>query len=186
MQPSLQDIRVAQYILWDYDAVDVLSHESGYYTNDNEAVQSESNTRSDDRSEQLADDNNRSPEPSQDTRSSDISKQSVQADGLSSQTKSVTSVYATRDRGFAESVVCTSEYQWSCEWAIAVIYCESRYDYTAIGHEVINGVDYYFVGWFQVISGSSDPYINTDQAYKQWLEWQSGQRTRSPWPNCGY
>jgi hypothetical protein len=91
------------------------------------------------------------------------------------------------------AIACAPQYEWSCDgWVIPVIFgagnpsCpngESGGDPNAQGSEVINGVTYYFNGWWQVEGGSFDPAENTRQAYAQWLQWQRGERPR-PWPNC--
>lgn len=86
-------------------------------------------------------------------------------------------------------VICDPQYLWDCGWALATTWCESNWDPTVQGHEQLDlngdGVleDYYFNSWWQVAFGSFDPYINTQQAYAQWVEWQRNERAR-PWPNC--
>lgn len=81
------------------------------------------------------------------------------------------------------SIICGSAYAWPCEWALAVVFCESSNDPGAVGREIIDGREYRFVGWFQVEGGPTDPIANTDAAYVQWQQWQRGERPR-PWPNC--
>lgn len=80
-------------------------------------------------------------------------------------------------------LVCAAPFTWSCEWALAVIDCESSGNPGAVGHEVIDDVDYYFYGLFQVWNGPLDPYANALDAHVQYVEWQRGKRGR-PWPNC--
>lgn len=67
---------------------------------------------------------------------------------------------------------------------LAVVWCESNWRADVVGHEVYNGRDLYFVGWWQVLGGPADPAENTAAAYAQWEQWQAGKR-RNPWPNCG-
>lgn len=70
------------------------------------------------------------------------------------------------------SIICA--YDWPCEEAVAVAWCESRLIETAY-----NPAGPY-VGWFQVENGSFDAVENTAQAYAMWTTrgWQ-------PWPHCG-
>jgi hypothetical protein len=61
--------------------------------------------------------------------------------------------------------------------------CESSGNPNAYATETINGITYEFVGWFQVLGGSYDPYTNAVQAHRQYVQWQRGERGR-PWPGC--
>jgi hypothetical protein len=82
-----------------------------------------------------------------------------------------------------QELVCRPEFTWPCGWALAVVWCESTNNPNAQAVEVIDGVTYYFNGYWQVLGGSFDPYENTLQAHVQYSEWQRGERQR-PWPNC--
>ena len=76
------------------------------------------------------------------------------------------------------SLVCSLPFTWPCEWAIAVIMCESSGNpnaYNPAGP---------YIGLFQVLNGPTDPYLNTVEAHIQFVEWARGVRTVSPWPNC--
>lgn len=78
------------------------------------------------------------------------------------------------------SLVCAAEFTWPCEWALAVIDCESGGNPNAIGGpEYVNGIEYYFYGLFQVVSGSLDPYTNARQAQYKYTYEGTG-----AWPNC--
>lgn len=81
------------------------------------------------------------------------------------------------------SLVCTAEFAWPCEWAIATIQCESSGDPNVVAVENSGGVTYYFVGLFQVLNGPTDPHQNAVEANIQYVQWQEGKRGR-PWPAC--
>jgi hypothetical protein len=77
-------------------------------------------------------------------------------------------------------LVCSAPFTWPCEWALAVIECESGGNAGVQGQEgalVFNGL-------FQVWNGPFDPYLNAVEAHIQYWQWQRGERGR-PWPNCG-
>lgn len=80
-------------------------------------------------------------------------------------------------------IICAPEFTWPCEWAEATVMCESSGNPNAYTTETINGITYEFVGLFQVLGGSYDPYQNTTEAHTQYVQWQRGERQR-PWPNC--
>ncbi len=85
-----------------------------------------------------------------------------------------------------QKLICSSEFTWLCEWAFAVVECESTWDPNAQGVEwnPTSQRWLHFNGLFQVLGGSFDPYTNTVQAHIQYVEWQQGIRLVSPWPNC--
>jgi len=82
--------------------------------------------------------------------------------------------------------VCSPEFPaWDCQWALRTVWCESRNQPDAVGHEVYKGADWYFVGWWQIASphvdpGLFDPWENTRQAYGKFLSGGIGH-----WPYCG-
>lgn len=80
-------------------------------------------------------------------------------------------------------IICAPEFTWPCSWAEATVMCESSGNPNAYATETINGITYEFVGWFQVLGGSYDPYTNAVQAHRQYVQWQRGERGR-PWPGC--
>lgn len=82
----------------------------------------------------------------------------------------------TGAQGSPDSIICAPAYAWSCSWALAVADCESHF-------QLVIGAGRY-VSWFQVDGGPMDPEANTAAAYAQWLQWQRGERTISPWPGC--
>lgn len=86
--------------------------------------------------------------------------------------------------GAVADIVCRPEFTWDCGWALAVVKCESGGNSNAQAAEWYNGNLVVFNGWFQVLSGSFDPYTNTVQAHIQYVEWQRGIRSARPWPNC--
>ena len=63
-------------------------------------------------------------------------------------------------------------------WALRVGECESGGD--ALAYNPAGP----YVGWWQVLNGSFDPYENTAQAHRQFVEWQQGLRG-NPWGYCG-
>lgn len=80
-------------------------------------------------------------------------------------------------------LVCSAPFTWPCEWALAVIACESSGNPDAIGDEWYEGRLIYFYGLFQVWNGPLDPYLNTVEAHIQYAQYVRGQRP-NPWPNC--
>lgn len=74
-------------------------------------------------------------------------------------------------------MVCTSEFAWTCAEALAIIHCESR-EYV----DIVNPAGPY-VGWWQNLNGSSDPYLQTVEANIKYVAWQRGQ-VDDPWPAC--
>ena len=81
--------------------------------------------------------------------------------------------------GAQDWTALVSQFTWPTEWALAVIQCESSGDplaYNPAGP---------YVGLFQVLNGSSDPYTNALQAHYQYRQWVEGIRAVSPWPTCG-
>lgn len=89
----------------------------------------------------------------------------------------------TAFNGNVSEIVCSPEFTWDCDWALAVVNCESSGNNNAIGSEYYQGRIVYFYGWFQVHNGPLDPYLNTVEAHIQYVQWQNGQRAK-PWPNC--
>ena len=85
----------------------------------------------------------------------------------------------------AQAIICAEGTPWPCEWARAVVGCESSFQTDAWATEVIDGVRHYFHGWFQHISESpepgplADPVYNTARAEEKY---RSG--GTSHWPNC--
>ncbi len=74
--------------------------------------------------------------------------------------------------GYAwQTLVCV--YDWPCDWALAVVYCESTNDPNAYNS---SGP---YVGLFQILNGSNDPATNIAQAYAKWKSGGTGH-----WPNC--
>jgi hypothetical protein len=74
--------------------------------------------------------------------------------------------------------VCAPPFTWPCGWALSVIQCESSGDpnaYNPAGP---------YVGGFQVLNGPTDPFRNAVEAHIQYVEWERGIRTVSPWPGC--
>ena len=59
-----------------------------------------------------------------------------------------------------------------------MIQCESSGDPNAY-----NPAGPYY-GLFQVLHGPYDPYLNAVEAHIQYVEWVTGVRKVSPWPNC--
>lgn len=78
-----------------------------------------------------------------------------------------------------KAVVCTDEFSWDCEWAIATLSCESSFNPNAVGVEG----NLRFYGGFQVWNGPVDPYLNAVEAHIQYVQWQRGEKL-DPWPNC--
>lgn len=76
-------------------------------------------------------------------------------------------------------LVCADPFTWPCEWALAVIDCESGGDPNAQGGEWYNGRWYNFNGLFQVVGGSFDPYTNAMEAH-----WKYHNEGVGAWPNC--
>ncbi len=70
-------------------------------------------------------------------------------------------------------------FTWPTEWALAVIQCESG------GNPLAYNPAGPYVGLWQVLNGSSDPYTNALQAHYQYRQWMEGIRAVSPWPTCG-
>jgi hypothetical protein len=99
----------------------------------------------------------------------------------------------------AREVVCRPEFTWDCEWALAVTWCESRWQSGIVGSEYYEplGRVIYFVGYWQIwvskawseadaaASFYGHNYSNTKEAHLQFVEWQQGRRAQSPWPFCG-
>ncbi len=81
-------------------------------------------------------------------------------------------------------LICSPEFTWPCDWALRTVVCESSFNLNAYSTETINGITYEFIGPWQVLGGSYDPYTNTAQAHIQYVQWQRGERPTSPWPNC--
>lgn len=74
-------------------------------------------------------------------------------------------------------LVCNAPFTWDCGWALAVIDCESS------GHaDAVNPAGP-FVGLFQVLNGTTDPYQNAVDAHIKYHAWQRGE-VGPPWPNC--
>lgn len=80
--------------------------------------------------------------------------------------------------GAVADIVCRPEFTWDCGWALATVDCESS------GNPNVSNPAGPFNGWFQVLNGPFDPYLNTIEAHIQYVEWQRGIRTSRPWPNC--
>lgn len=75
------------------------------------------------------------------------------------------------------SLVCAPPFTWRCDWALAVIMCESGGNPSAY-----NPVGPYY-GLFQVLHGPYDPYLNAVEAHIQYAQYVAGLRP-NPWPNC--
>ncbi len=83
------------------------------------------------------------------------------------------------------AIVCADPFtiwttEWGCLWALSVVKCESGFNANAYNPAGP------FRGWWQVLNGSYDPYLNTVEAHIQYWEWQGPDawRTVSPWPRC--
>ena len=78
-----------------------------------------------------------------------------------------------------EEIVC--QFDWPCEEALAVAWCESRFDPSAVGAYGVLGLFQLWPGWFQWagtdISMWDDPLVNSYTAYRVWA---SG-RGWAPW-----
>ena len=90
-------------------------------------------------------------------------------------------------------LACRPEFQWPCEWVLRLIRCESEERHEGVGLELIEGVRYYFYGLLQIHHpdppGDTNayllqPYMNLVEGHIQYVEWQEGTRSSSPWPNC--
>ena len=78
------------------------------------------------------------------------------------------------------ATVCQAQYEWPCDWAVAVVWCEASNvpdAYNSAGS---------YMGWFQIDTTHgftkeqlNDPVFNTEVAYGLWL---SGGAEH--WPNC--
>jgi len=85
----------------------------------------------------------------------------------------------------AKSIVCSESYAWNCNYAMAVVKCETGGTYWPW---VVNNAGPY-IGWWQVWDlhvtdpeNLVDPAYNTDVAYRLW----KSERTFSGhWPFCG-
>ncbi len=85
----------------------------------------------------------------------------------------------------AQAVVCTDGWPWSCEWALAVIACESSFNASSIATEVIKGVRYWFHGWWQIVSTSPEPGPLADPVYyTERAAWKYINEGTDAWPNC--
>lgn len=84
-----------------------------------------------------------------------------------------------------QALVCRPVYPWPCEWALAVIYCESNGVESAWAMEWHRGEQWYFHGLWQIASRSPDPGLlagpvyNTERAAEKYRA--SG---TTPWPGC--
>ena len=74
-------------------------------------------------------------------------------------------------------LICAEEFSWSCEWALAIVWCESTNDPNAYNP------DGPFMGLWQVTNGSYDPYLNTVEAHIKYVSWQRSE-VDNPWPYC--
>ncbi len=86
----------------------------------------------------------------------------------------------------AQAIICAEGTPWPCEWARAVVGCESSFQTDAWATEVIDGVRHYFHGWFQHISESPDPGPLADPVYNTALaaaKFRTG--GAGHWPACG-
>ncbi len=84
----------------------------------------------------------------------------------------------TLSAGKWRPLVCSAPFTWPCEWALAVIQCESSGNpdaYNPAGP---------YMGLFQVLNGPYDPGLNAVEGHIQFVEWQRGIRAVSPWPGC--
>ncbi len=90
--------------------------------------------------------------------------------------------------GYARDIICAPERLWPCDWAMAVVACESTFQENAVGTQWYRGQLWYFYGWFQIASlippGGTmdwlfDPINNTAEAHYKFMN--GGTRH---WPNC--
>ena len=83
-------------------------------------------------------------------------------------------------------IICAEGTPWPCEWATATVRCESSGLADAWATKVIDGIRYWFHGWFQIVSESphpgplADPVYNTERAAEKYRS----EGPASAWPGC--
>ena len=88
--------------------------------------------------------------------------------------------------GTVQAIICAEGTPWTCEWAMATVWCESSGVDTALATELYKGRRYYFHGLWQIVSESpdpgplADPVYNTALAAEKFLSGGAGH-----WPACG-
>ena len=95
-------------------------------------------------------------------------------------------VWMSSDARGVQATICA--YSWPCDWAVAVIGCETggTYDAYSHGHEEYQGHYWHFLGWWQIAvpnhTGNNwlyDPVLNTVEAHIKYVSGGIGH-----WPNC--
>ncbi|KKK79171.1 hypothetical protein LCGC14_2836200, partial [marine sediment metagenome] len=87
--------------------------------------------------------------------------------------------------GAASAIICAEGTPWPCEWAIAVVRCESSGRADAWATEIVRGVRYWFHGWFQIVSTSPDPGPLADPVYNtERAAWKYINEGMGAWPGC--
>ena len=93
----------------------------------------------------------------------------------------------------AQAIICAKGTPWSCEWALALAFCESRFNVEAWATEMVEvfidgawvWVQYYFHGWFQIVSTSPDPGPLADPVYNtERAAWKYIYEGTGAWPRC--
>ena len=89
------------------------------------------------------------------------------------------------------ATICAPGTPWPCEWARAVVGCESSFQADAWATEIYEGKRYWFLGLFQIAAPQLegyewlyDPHLNTVEASIKYVAWQNGE-VPNPWPTCG-
>ncbi len=83
------------------------------------------------------------------------------------------------------AIVCAEGTPWPCDWAVAVVDCESSGRMDAWATEVIRGIRYWFHGWFQIVSTSPDPGPLADPVYNtERAAWKYRNGGVGHWPGC--
>ena len=84
-----------------------------------------------------------------------------------------------------EAIICAEGTPWPCEWALALAFCESSFNVEAWATEMVDGVQHYFHGWFQLISTSPDPGPLADPVYNtERAAWKYIYEGTGAWPRC--
>lgn len=79
------------------------------------------------------------------------------------------------------ALVCA--YPWPCEWALAVVACESSWDPRAYNEGNYGLFQVHYLSHVRRVDGPPeilyDPEVNVKMAYEIWSE-----NGAAPWPNC--
>ena len=92
-----------------------------------------------------------------------------------------------------QAIICAEGAPWPCEWALALAFCESSFNVEAWATEMVEvfidgawvWVQYYFHGWFQIVSTSPDPGPLADPVYNtERAAWKYIYEGTGAWPRC--